>query len=148
MSSNPTVIFRIDDDELQLFLRNEPNRNDQVLNEWKNQGSREVQQVMRNNSPFKSGFFRESITTRFTPKGFTTYPAIDYAKIVEEGSKPHIIRPINVKALRWFGRWGQPIFAKKVSHPGTKGQFVVKKTYQQVRGYLKQLYEHIWRMFH
>jgi hypothetical protein len=55
-----------------------------------------------------------------------------YAAAVEFGTKPHIIRPRNGKALAWGGprrltgslrSGGKPThFAKVVHHPGTKAQ--------------------------
>lgn len=54
----------------------------------------------------------------------------NYAGYVEHGTKPHVIRPKNRKALAWGGerrlsgrlRAGASAthFAKKVNHPGTK----------------------------
>lgn len=41
----------------------------------------------------------------------------DYAAAVHDGSKPHIIRPKNKKALA-FKIGGATVFAQKVKHPG------------------------------
>jgi hypothetical protein len=43
-----------------------------------------------------------------------------YAKWVHDGSRPHVILPKRGKALRWMSG-GKAIFAKKVNHPGYKG---------------------------
>ena len=45
----------------------------------------------------------------------------DYALYVHEGSRPHLIRPRNAKALR-FQIGGRTVFAKLVRHPGTKAR--------------------------
>lgn len=42
-----------------------------------------------------------------------------YAKALEHGSKPHLIRPKKRSALR-FSVGGKLVFAKRVMHPGTK----------------------------
>ena len=42
---------------------------------------------------------------------------VPYSKIVEEGSKPHIIRPKNKRALYWKGA-RHPVMS--VNHPGTR----------------------------
>ena len=42
---------------------------------------------------------------------------VDYALVVEEGSRPHVIRPVNAKALWWPGL-DHPVLS--VNHPGTK----------------------------
>ncbi|SHT27460.1 Uncharacterised protein [Mycobacteroides abscessus subsp. abscessus] len=44
-----------------------------------------------------------------------------YAVYVHEGSRPHLIRPRNAKALR-FQIGGRTVFAKLVHHPGTKAR--------------------------
>lgn len=36
------------------------------------------------------------------------------------GTRPHVIRPRNAKALRFRGSSGEHVFAGKVNHPGTK----------------------------
>lgn len=71
------------------------------------------------------------------PIGSTTaqvYASASYAAAVEQGSRPHVIRPVRRKALRWGTgarrltgtptkaavRAGQVQFAKVVHHPGTK----------------------------
>lgn len=43
-----------------------------------------------------------------------------YGEFVREGTKPHEIRPVKAKALRWFDQAGNPIFAMVVHHPGNK----------------------------
>ena len=44
---------------------------------------------------------------------------VKYAVIVEKGSKPHIIRPKNKKALYWEGA-KRPV--KMVNHPGSRAK--------------------------
>jgi hypothetical protein len=43
-----------------------------------------------------------------------------YAAFVHWGTRPHVIKPKNKKALRWAAG-GAFAFAKKVNHPGYKG---------------------------
>jgi len=44
---------------------------------------------------------------------------VNYARVVEFGMRPHIILPVNKKALYWKGA-AHPV--KVVHHPGTKGK--------------------------
>ena len=73
--------------------------------------------------PKRTGRLSQSIVKRFydSPEGFTVVIAAlqPYAVFVHEGTKPHDIRPVKAKSLRWFGTDGNPIFAKVVHHPGT-----------------------------
>jgi hypothetical protein len=41
------------------------------------------------------------------------------AALHHDGTKPHVIRARNSKALRYEGTGGEVIFAKSVNHPGT-----------------------------
>lgn len=47
-------------------------------------------------------------------------------KYVDEGTRPHIIRPVRARVLHWVDPSGQDIFAKIVHHPGTKAQEISK----------------------
>ena len=56
-----------------------------------------------------------------------------HAVFVHWGTRPHIIRPKNKKALRWAGGGGF-IFARFVNHPGYKGDpFLVNAANQAMR---------------
>lgn len=45
----------------------------------------------------------------------------DYGPFVHEGTRPHMIRPKNRKALRWVPTGGNSfLFAKNVLHPGNR----------------------------
>lgn len=50
---------------------------------------------------------------------------VQYGTILEEGSRPHIIKPVNKKALYWPGA-AHPV--KQVKHPGTKGKPIIGPT--------------------
>lgn len=45
----------------------------------------------------------------------------EYAAAVHEGSKPHVIRAKNAKALHFFWH-GREVFRASVHHPGTKAR--------------------------
>ena len=45
---------------------------------------------------------------------------VTYAEDVNYGTKPHIIEPVNAKALRFVIN-NNIVFAKRVRHPGTRG---------------------------
>jgi hypothetical protein len=42
---------------------------------------------------------------------------VDYAMIIHDGSRPHVILPRNASVLAWRGNGGM-VFAKRVNHPG------------------------------
>ena len=43
-----------------------------------------------------------------------------HAKWIEDGTKPHVIKPRRAKLLRFRAKSGALVFARKVNHPGTK----------------------------
>lgn len=85
-------------------------------------------------APYKTGNLRRSIMVgAVTDKYAETRATANYAAAVELGTRPHVIRPRNRKALRFAAggsgrlsgspRSGGPvIFAKKVNHPVTKAK--------------------------
>lgn len=72
--------------------------------------------------PVKTGKLKRSRRVRFssgrTLSAEIEYPP-DYGGFLDEGVKPHTIRPRNAKALR-FIVGGRVVFARVVHHPGTR----------------------------
>lgn len=69
----------------------------------------------------QTGNLRRSIATEVQgPTKGIVYTDQAYAAAVEMGSRPHVIVPVNKKALAWKDPSGQTVFAKMVNHPGTK----------------------------
>ena len=65
------------------------------------------------------------------------FSMVDYAKHVEFGTKAHIIRPKNKKALHWGGKKGPVV--KFVHHPGTEAQpFIRDAFYRKLPGIVEQ----------
>ncbi|MBP2704401.1 HK97 gp10 family phage protein [Microbispora sp. RL4-1S] len=54
--------------------------------------------------------------------GFEAGPTASYGAHSEYGTKPHVIRPRNAKALHWVNEHGDDVFARVVHHPGTSPQ--------------------------
>ena len=73
-----------------------------------------------NNGSVKTGHLRRGVTTDIGNMEVTVHTSnIKYARIVEEGSRPHTIRAKNKKALYWKGA-KHPV--KSVRHPGSKAK--------------------------
>lgn len=86
-------------------------------------------------APRKTGHLQRSIRPGRVTDDFAIVEAkTPYAAAVEFGTKPHVIRPKNRKALAWAGPGGTRLsgrrrtnsgrltFAAKVNHPGTRKQ--------------------------
>ena len=75
---------------------------------------------LASNKSVITGHLRRSIATKMGDLEATIHTSnVKYAIIVEKGSKAHIIRPKNKKALYWKGA-KRPV--KLVNHPGSKAK--------------------------
>ena len=73
-----------------------------------------------NNGSVKTGHLRRGVTTDVGNMEVTVHTSnIKYARGVEEGTRPHIIRAKNKKALYWKGA-KHPV--KSVRHPGSRAK--------------------------
>jgi Bacteriophage HK97-gp10, putative tail-component len=68
---------------------------------------------------------------------YTIGSDLNYAAMVHDGTRPHVIRPRRAKALR-FRVGGRVVFARVVRHPGTRGRPFLDRALREVtaaRGY-------------
>jgi hypothetical protein len=93
-------------------------------------------------APVRTGRLRSSIRAEppriFSLRGSVTVGSdLEYAALVNDGTRPHVIRPRNAKVLR-FTVGGQVVFARVVNHPGTKARPFLDRALREVaaqRGY-------------
>jgi hypothetical protein len=86
-------------------------------------------------APVDTGRLRGSIKTKRTlsirgPQ-YTVYTNVTYAPYVENGTRPHVIRPKTKKALR-FKIGGNIVIVAKVNHPGTRAQPFLGRAVREV----------------
>jgi hypothetical protein len=75
---------------------------------------------LTSNGSVVTGHLRRSVTHKLNnTEGIVHTSNVKYARGVEEGVKPHIIRPKNKKALYWAGA-KHPV--KSVNHKGSKAK--------------------------
>jgi HK97 gp10 family phage protein len=79
--------------------------------------------------PVRTGRLRQSIEVKVFTDRVVIGPDTEYAAYVEFGTKPHVIRPRNKKALSFYVG-GQRIVVTKVNHPGTKAQPYVRPAFE------------------
>src|SRR3954471_9372651 len=79
--------------------------------------------------PVRTGRLRQSISIQVHSHSVVIGPHTDYDAFVEFGTKPHVIKAKNKKALMFFSG-GQRIIVKEVHHPGTKAQPYVRPAFQ------------------
>lgn len=78
---------------------------------------------------YRNGFQKRPKFTARGP-GWQVFNPVSYAPYLEEGTRPHIIRPKRAKALR-FKVGGRTVYAKIVHHPGTKAGHVLTDATRQ-----------------
>lgn len=93
-------------------------------------------------APVDTGRLRASIQGELTrawtlrPR-FTVGSNVEYAAMVNDGTRPHIIRPKNARALRFVVN-GRVVYARVVHHPGTRANPFLDRALREVaasRGY-------------
>jgi hypothetical protein len=87
-------------------------------------------------APVDTGRLRSSgrMDIRITsvgPTGIVTFP-VSYARYVHEGTRAHVIRAKKKKVLKFKGRSGAFVFAKKVNHPGTRKREFVEQALREI----------------
>ena len=106
------------------------------------EASRQVVNRAKILAPVRTGRLRSSIRAEppvfFSLRGKVSVGSdLEYAAAVNDGSRPHIIRPRRAQVLR-FSVGGRIVFAKVVHHPGTKGTHFLDRALREVaaqRGY-------------
>lgn len=82
----------------------------------------------------RTGAARRTIATKMGVKAFGNVHVdmiapLHYHRHLDAGTRPHEIRPVRARFLRFMGRDGSIVFARRVMHPGTKGDGFAGKMY-------------------
>ena len=120
-------MIKINADELNKFSVEIPKlyeKNEALVRQTVKNSAFNIQKNAKSNltknKSVDTGHLRRGISTDIKGLGATIHTSnIKYAPGVEYGTKAHIIRPKNKKALYWKGA-KHPV--KKVSHPGSKAK--------------------------
>lgn len=90
----------------------------------------------------QTGAARRTIATKRGQKVFNSVHVdmvapLHYHRYLDAGTKPHEIRPVKAKFLRFTARDGSLVFARRVWHPGTKGDGFAGKMYLKAQSVLR-----------
>ena len=89
------------------------------------------------NGSVDTGLLRNSINSKINSLEGIVSTNTKYARYVEEGTKPHIIRPKNKQYLYWKGA-SHPV--KQVNHPGSKPKPYMKPALEKEKpNFIKEL---------
>lgn len=87
-----------------------------------NHSAQQLQSVLKQTSPRDTGLMQSKTTVQAQGLTATAKAATDYASMVREGTRPHVIRPRRKKVLSFYWpRLGRQMFLPRVNHPGTRG---------------------------
>ena len=120
-------MIKIDTSEVDKFVIDLKGMSKEIRSDvqrvLKNSGFNIEARAKRNlssNGSVKTGYLRNGITTDVGNLEVTVHTSnIKYARMVEEGTRPHTIRARGKKALYWKGA-KHPV--KSVRHPGSKAK--------------------------
>lgn len=110
----------------------------QVLQPLASRATRTAKQVAserteRHTGRYEGGF-RSRVERASAPAvaRIVTENTAPYADIIEEGSRPHIIRPRRAGGVLRFKVRGGVVFARRAFHPGTKPRHVIATALRRV----------------
>jgi hypothetical protein len=107
-----------------------------VVTEWGDETGHTVRDELKEATPVRTGALQASERYSRTSAGLTTRLEWSahrlYAPFVIKGTKPHEIRPVAARSLRWVGAGGVH-FAKVVHHPGTKANDFPRRVLDEVK---------------
>jgi HK97 gp10 family phage protein len=121
--------------ELKRTLERIPEQVRSVLEDL----TRETYEKAVQYAPERTGFLRRNI--RMSVEGLTgrVISQAPYSAYVEFGTRPHMIFPRRARALR-FEVGGRTVFARYVHHPGTRGQFFMRRALQDALNRLSDFF--------
>ena len=116
-------MIKIDSSDLNKFsviLRELPDEIKDDIRKVVKNSAFNIERNAKSSASVKTGHLRRSISTKMGDMEATIHTSnLKYAPMVEFGTRSHIIRAKNKKALYWKGA-KHPI--KKVNHPGSKAK--------------------------
>lgn len=99
--------------------------------------SQEMVRTLMMNSPVDHGLLKSWFIDSIDDSEAHIKTPAEYAVMVNDGTKPHVIEPVSAKALYWEGA-DHPV--KRVYHPGTQGQHFVENSISDVEGRLNDYF--------
>ncbi|MCW4044811.1 MAG: hypothetical protein NWE94_04765 [Candidatus Bathyarchaeota archaeon] len=97
------------------------------------------------NAPRKTGYLASTIVKQ-TGDGEAQIEALaPYTTYVVNGTRPHIIRPVNASVLAFQSASGKMVFTRLVHHPGTKPNPWMQKAAEYARNKAEETFAELWQ---
>lgn len=126
--------------ELQDAFKKAPDKVGKELEKATKEAGKDILSIEKEEVPVKTATLKRSITLSYRPISVSIYPTVKYALPVHEGSRPHVILPVRKQVLA-FKKNGKMVFARRVNHPGSKGNKFVERTVSRAQGGVSKLFE-------
>jgi HK97 gp10 family phage protein len=117
---------------LAMALRESGRKSEATTFDVLQQSAGYILSEMERTVPVKSGNLRDSLGVKVTSGSVIIGPDVNkapYATFVEHGTKPHVIKAKNGKALA-FTVGGRTVIVRSVNHPGTTAQPFVMPAFE------------------
>ena len=136
-------MIKIDSSDLNKFsviLRELPDEIKDDIRKVVKNSAFNIERNAKSSASVKTGHLKRSISTKIGDMEATIHTSnLKYAPMVEFGTRPHIIRAKNKKALYWKGA-SRPV--KQVNHPGSKAKpYLIPAFNQEKDQFLEKLKE-------
>lgn len=96
------------------------------------------------NAPRKTGYLASTIVKE-VGNGEASIEVLEpYAMYVVNGTRPHIIRPVNASVLAFQDASGKMVFTRLVHHPGTKPNPWLQKAAEEARSKAEETFAELW----
>ena len=95
-------------------------------------------------APWRTGYLAQSLMKQVDQFSATVGPMASYAVFVEEGTRPHEIRPIRARALCFESAGGGLVFSQLVHHPGTKANPFMRRAADETSRQAPTVFEELW----
>ena len=140
------IDFRIEAPSLNR-LRRRLQEAPRIVREEMRAGMETAGEILRDEvqarTPVDTGRLRKSVSVNITGGGafmqVTVGSDVEYARWVEEGTRPHVIVPRRARALR-FLVGGRVVFARRVMHPGTQGAAMFREGWEAAQPRIRRVF--------
>jgi hypothetical protein len=139
-----SVHLDINTDDYEVAIRNIGEGLQDFLPELVKESALIYRDEMKATVPVKTGKLKDSIRADIFPLSAEISTNSGYGLFVDEDTKPHIIRAVNARFLR-FEIDGTVFFRKQVFHTGTTGQHFRLKTIKRATPRIEGLFDDLTR---
>ncbi len=96
-------------------------------------------------APWRTGYLAQSIVKDVGILEASIKPLASYAVFVENGTAPHVIRPVNASVLAFEGSSGEMVFTRLVRHPGTQPNPFMRRAADATEGQVLSVFDELWQ---